>query len=134
MGPIEVVVVNFPDSGRVAGIAPLLQDLVDAGHVRIADALIVTRGAAGRMVVSEPDESVIPNWSSLSSRVQPLLSADDATLVAEEIGPGGAAVIVVIEHTWPDMLARLAGDSGGLVSLHTRVDTVTVEEATRINA
>ena len=58
MGPIEVLVVTYPDAGLVAGAAPLLRDLVDAGHVRVADALVVTHGPDARMLVTDPDDDL----------------------------------------------------------------------------
>jgi hypothetical protein len=134
MGPIEVVIVTFPDAGMLPAVGPLLRDLVGSGHVRIADALIVTTGANGRMVVTDPDDDAIPAWSTISVNPQPLLSAEDAGLAAEELEEGGAAMLVVIEHTWPDLLGKLASDSGGQVSLHTRIDPETVAHAARVDA
>jgi hypothetical protein len=134
MGPIEVVIITFPDVGLIAGIAPLLDDLVVSGHVRVADALVVTRDDAGKMVVTDADDGAIPGWSDVSVNPQPLLSADDASLIVDDLEPGGAAVIVVLEHTWPGTLSRLAGDSGGSISFHARVDPQTVELASSVDA
>ena len=134
MGPIEVLVVTYPDAGLVAGAAPLLRDLVEAGHVRVADAVVVTHGPDARMLVTDPDDDLIPEWSTISVNPQPLLSAEDLELVSEEIGPDGAAIIIVVEHVWAQALAALATASGGDLALHARVDAETVDAAAKVGA
>jgi hypothetical protein len=134
VGPIEVVIVGFPDVGRVAGIGPLLEDLVQTGHLGILDAILVTEGANGKLVITDLDDAVVPAWSTISPRPQPLLSAEDAALVAEEIRGGGAVVLVVVEHAWAESFSRGAADSGGVVHLHARIDPETADVAARVDA
>jgi hypothetical protein len=134
MGPVDVMIISFPDAGLVPSMTPLLEDLVNAGHVRIVDAILVTKGEKGNIVLTDMDDRVVPTWSSISSMPQPMLSAEDAALAFEEIGQDGAAVLFVIEHLWPRDLARLAADCGGTLQLHARIDPDTVETAAKVDA
>jgi hypothetical protein len=134
MGPIEAVVVTFPRMGQVAAVGPILEDLVDAGHVRVVDAILVTWDSSGELVVNDIDDALIPSWSAISPAPQPLLNAEDAAMAGQDLRPDGAAFVVVMEQTWPDHLARLVEDSGGTVDLHVRIDPDTVDIASRQNA
>lgn len=134
MGPVEVVVVTFPRRGLVAGIGPVLDDLVTSGHVRVVDAILVTLDSTGELVVTDLDDELIPSWSVISTHPHPLLSASDAALMAEGLSPESAAIAFVLEHTWPDTLASLASDSGGALELHARIDPEIVYAAARVDA
>ena len=132
MGPIDVVVVTFPSAGLAAGVGPLLQDLVSGGTVRVVDAILVDRDDSSAAIVTDLDDSIVPSWSTISAHPLPLLSADDAALVAQDLRPGEVAVIVVAEHTWPETFARAAADCGGTVGLHARIDPKTARVAASV--
>ena len=134
MGPIDVVVVTFPSAGLAAGIGPVLQDLVAGGTLRVVDAILVDRDESAAPIVTDLDDSIVPSWSTISAHPLPLLSADDASLVAEDLRPGEVAVIVVAEHTWPERFARAAVDCGGSVGLHARIDPAIVRVAASVGA
>jgi len=134
MGPIDVVVVTFPSAGLAAGIGPLLQDLVSGGTLRVVDAILVDRDDSSAAIVTDLDDGIVPSWSTISAHPLPLLSADDAALVAEELRPGEVAVIVVAEHTWPENFARAAADCGGAVGLHAHIDPRVVRAAVSVGA
>ena len=134
MGPVEVLVVTFPSKGLVAGIGPVLDDLVSSGHVRVVDAILVTVDGDGEFAVADLDDELIPSWSTISTHPHPLLSASDAELAAGALTAGSVAIVFVLEHIWPDALAGLAADSGGVLELHARIDPDIVDIATRVDA
>ena len=133
MGPVDVMIISFPDAGLVPSMTPLLEDLVNAGHVRIVDAILVTKGEKGKIILTDMDDRVVPTWSSISTMPRPLLSAEDAAVAFEEIGQDGAAVLFVVEHMWPEALANLVADSGGTLQLHARIDPETVSIAAEVD-
>ena len=134
MGPVEVIVFEFPQAGLSSGVASLLYDLVSSGHVRIADALLVTRDESGDIVITDLDDTIAPEWSSISSDPQPLLSAEDATLAATDLAPGASALLIVVEHLWPTALGDRTVDSGGAIRLHARIDPAVVAVAAQYDA
>ncbi len=130
MGPVEVIVATFPSAGLAAGIGPLLEQLVAPGALRVVDAILVTRD----VVVTDLDDDLVPGWSAISADPLPLISADDATVVAEGLARGEVAVILAAEHTWPARFARALADSGGSLGLHARIDPEVVATACRVGA
>ena len=134
MGPIEVVVISFPDAGLMSGIAPLLEQLTATGTLRIVDAVIAREEPDGSVVVTDLEDDILPRWSSISPDPRPLLSSADAELVVEDLGRDGTALLLAFEHTWADSIARIATDVGGVLELHVRVDPVTVEVAALVDS
>ena len=132
MGPIEVLVVTFPSAGMVAAMGPLLDGIVASGHVRIIDAILIARDGNGELAITDLDDDVIPAWSLISDDPRPLFSAEDALLVAEEIEGDEVSLAFVVEHVWPDTIARLAADSGGVLQLHARIDQETATTAASV--
>jgi hypothetical protein len=132
MGPIEVLVVSFPNLGMVATMGPLLDGIVASGHVRILDAIVISRDRDGELVITDLDDGVIPAWSLISEDPRPLFSADDALLVAEEIEGEEVSLAFVVEHVWPETIIRQVHDSGGVLQLHTRIDSETASTAAAV--
>lgn len=144
MGPVEVLVFTFARAGLVASVAPALGWLVSQGMIRVVDAILVTlpdltddseAGDDGNTVrISDLDDTIIPEWSSISSHPHPMLSRADAELAAEGLDRSGAALLVAIEQAWPRELTSRIADSGGLLELHARIDPAAVEAAARVDA
>ena len=134
MGPIEVVVISFPDAGLMSGIAPLLEQLTATGTLRIVDAVIATEEPDGSVTVTDLEDDILPRWSSISPDPRPLLSSADAELVVEELGQDGTALLLAFEHVWADSIAQIASDVGGVLELHVRIDPITVEVAALVDS
>jgi hypothetical protein len=132
VGPIEVLVVAFPNAGMVSTMGPLLDGIVASGQVRIIDAILVSRDPEGELVITDLDDSVIPAWTLISDDPRPLISAEDAMLAAEEIAGDEVSLTFVVEHLWPETIRRLVEDSGGVLQLHTRIDRETAATAASV--
>ncbi|WP_411698468.1 DUF6325 family protein [Conyzicola sp.] len=134
MGPVDVVVLSFPDPGLMPGVAPLLEQLATGGALRIVDAVIATRDPGGAITVTDLEDDIVPRWSTISPHPRPLLSSTDAQLVVDGIESGRAALLLAIEHTWSRSLAQLAADVGGVLELHVRVEPRTVAAASLVDS
>lgn len=134
MGPIEVVVVSFPEAGLMSGIAPLLEQLTEGGTLRIVDAVIAAQAPDGSVTVTDLEDEILPRWSTICPDQRPLLSSTDAELVVEELGQNAAALLLAVEHSWAASIAQVAADVGGTIELHVRVDPSTVEAAALVDS
>lgn len=142
MGPVEVLVYTFARAGLVASVAPALGWLVSHGTIRVVDAILVSladdasgdASGATTVVISDLDDTIIPDWSSISSEQHPMLSSADAELTASGLSRSGAALLVAVEHVWPQELTSRIADCGGLLELHARIDPAAVEVAARVDA
>ena len=134
MGPIEVLVLTFPRVGLMATIAPVLAETVASGALRVVDALIVTRGDDGELVITDLDDSLVPTWSMISPDPRPLFSSTDAELAGATLDATSAAIVIAVENLWTRRLAERASDSGGVLELHARIDPVAAAAAARVDA
>ena len=134
MGPVEVLVISYPDAGLLTGIAPVLEELSTGGSFRIVDALVATQAPDGGVTVTDLEDDVIPRWSTISPHPRPLLSGSDAELIVAALAPSEIALVVAIEHTWAESIASIVADSGGVLQLHVRVRPDVVEAASLVDS
>lgn len=141
IGPIQMVVLGFPDTGRLEGrIADELALLSDVGVIRIINAVFVER---------EGDEALMVQVSDLEDEQREMLGAvigavigaiadedlgaelgaevgaEAATGVGmagaiaedilEDLPDGSAALVLVVEHRWLIPLRDAIRDAGGIV-------------------
>ncbi len=138
MGPVDYIVVEFPDT-RFSG-EPLsrLLDLVDGGLVRILDLVVLRKEADGSLTVLEITD--VDGDGELDLRVfegapSGLVDGSDIEEAAEVIGPGRAAAILLYENLWAIPFAtalRRSGAelvAGGRVPLAALLDSIDAAEA-----
>jgi Family of unknown function (DUF6325) len=123
MGPVDYIVVEWPDKQPKGEAAPLLLDLVDRGLIRILDLAFITKGEDGSVAGLE--------ISALGDRVEELkafegvssglLSDDDITEAGEALEPGTTAALLVYENRWAAPFATAVRKSGGQLVASGRI-------------
>src|SRR5690242_4056453 len=125
MGPIDVVVIGYPAGAPMSGEAiPILLDLVDRGIIRVLDALFVRKDADGTFSgfdLADLDEESAGDLSVFAGASTGMLSDDDAAMVAAEIEPGTAAVMIVYENRWSAHFIAAVRRNGGVLLGHERI-------------
>ncbi len=124
LGPVEVLVVGFPDSEFNGSIAPALRDVVERGDVSIIDLALIVKDGNGDATILEVADSGNDELAQLASSVDELLdllNEDDLLLIAESLEPGSSAAAVVFEHRWARELAAAARSANGELLLAERV-------------
>jgi hypothetical protein len=103
MGPVDYIVVEFPDARTTGDALPRLVDLVDRGIVRILDLVFLRKEADGSVVgieVADLDGDGDLDLRVFEGATSGLLGRDDLDDAASVIEPGSAAAIVVYENLW----------------------------------
>jgi hypothetical protein len=116
MGPIDYLVVEFPEN-RLDGTAfPLLVDLVERGIIRLLDLRFITKSDDDRIqgvaihdldVTGDFDLTIFDGVSSS------LLGDDDLAEVGSALAPGSAAGVLVYENAWAAPFATALRHGGG---------------------
>ena len=119
LGPIDYLVIEFPNGNVTTGGFEDLLDLAEQGVLRILDVEFVAKDGAGvRTVAPESlDGADLSAWTGASSG---LLAADDLDALNGELSDGAVAVVIVYENRWTLALAnrwraegaRLVADGG----------------------
>lgn len=132
VGPIEVIVVEFPGNRFNGEILPELNRLVGAGTISIVDGLLATRDPDGTVSVIEVDDaspdSDVAALAGLFDRIDALVSEDDVAVLVDTLEPGSSAAILVFEHTWAKPFRDAVLGSGGVLATQLRIPMDVVAE------
>ncbi len=117
MGPVDYLVIAFPDNTRLTGEGfSLLVDLVDRGIVRILDLVFVRKDLDGSVVaveVADLDGDGQLDLAVLEGASSGLVGQDELDDAAAVLDPGSAAAILIYENVWAAPLARALRRVGG---------------------
>lgn len=132
LGPVEILVLSFPENRFSGEILPELTRLVTSNTITVIDGLFIRRDAAGETAIFEFDEldtnSAVAALSSLVERVEGLISDEDVSELTATLAPNSSAAILVFEHTWAKPLSDTIVAAGGILLESIRVPRATVDE------
>ena len=124
LGPVDYVVVEFPAgaSNFTGEMAKELMALVDAGTIRVIDALILTKADDGTVDATElSDVAELGELQALETELAELLAADDVAHLAAAMDPGTTAGVLIWENLWAAPFAAAARRSGGQLIANGRI-------------
>jgi Family of unknown function (DUF6325) len=115
MGPIDYLVIEFPQGYPTGENLPLLVDLVDRGIIRILDLALIKREFDGSMSVlalADADGDGEWDYSVFEGVSAGLIGDDDVSEAGEALEPGRSAAVLVYENRWAAPLAVAMRRSG----------------------
>jgi hypothetical protein len=123
LGPVDFVVIEFPDAKFTGEGLPILLDLVAKGVIRVLDAVVIKANEDGSFVslsVQDLDATggaweVISGWSSGT------LKQEDFDEVGAVLAPGSAAAVIVYENSWAGPFAAAMTRAGGRLVAFDRI-------------
>lgn len=125
LGPVDIVVIGFPAGAPMTGEAvPILLDLVDRGIIRVLDALYVQKqldGTFAGLDLADLDADSVGQLTAFAGASSGLLDDGDAALVASEVEPGDAAVMIVYENRWAAPFVAAVRRNGGILIANQRI-------------
>jgi uncharacterized membrane protein len=123
MGPIDYIILEWPNEPSGDEVVPLLVDLVDRGIIRILDVAFVSKGEDGELTAIEvgdlgPVASAFGVFEGASSG---LVDEEDLQDAASALAPGTSAAILVWENRWAAPVAIALRRSGGQLVASGRI-------------
>jgi len=130
IGPVEYVVLGFPENRFNGSIAPELMQLVDDGIVRIIDLVFITKDPDGRVTAIEYDDHEdLGSFGSIDGEVGGLISPEDVEYVAAGLEPDSAVALLVWEDLWAKPLVEALRAAGGVLVEGARIPQELIEPA-----
>ncbi len=133
IGPVDVVVIGWPSGTPQTGeAAPLLLDLVDRGVIKILDLLAVKKdedGNVGVIALTDGGGEGPGEWLVFEGAQSGLLGEEDASVAAEGLAPGEAALLICFENAWAAPFASAVRRNGGQLIAFERVATADLLDA-----
>lgn len=123
MGPIDYVVIEWPDRQPTGEVAPLIVDLVEKGIIRVLDLAFIAKGEDGSVTgieISEVAEQVA-ELKAFEGASSGLISGEDTEAAAEALEPGTSAALLVYENCWAGPFAAAVRRSGGQLVANGRI-------------
>jgi uncharacterized membrane protein len=129
-GPVEYFVVGFPDGTISDDLAPELEKLVDNQTIRLLDVVFLSKDMSGDVAITEFDElDELAGFVDIDAEVGGLIGPDDIGFVGEDLDPGSAAAVLLVEDLWAASLADALDRSGGLLLEGARIPQDLVDTA-----
>jgi hypothetical protein len=131
-GPIDFVLLEFPDQEPTGEVAGALMGLSDAGIIRIYDILAVRKAADGAVSgfeVSQLGGEGDVTFAAFAGARSGLLGDDDIDLAGEVMQPGTIAALIVYENSWAIPFVDAAMKAGGQLVASTRIPAQDVMDA-----
>lgn len=124
LGPVDYLVIEFPagEANFSGEIAEELVRLVEAGTIRLIDAIVLTKDADGSIdAVEFEDLEDLGPLVALEAELAELLAADDVEHLANAMEPGSVAGVIVYENLWAAPFAAAARRAGGQLIASGRI-------------
>ena len=131
VGPVDLLIVEFPGNQFKGEIAPALRELVTEGTVRVLDLLFIYKDAEGEVGSVElaglgPD--LQPAFADLDGQLGGgLLDAEDVAQVGANLQPNSSAALIVWENTWAGRFVTAMERAGARVVDQARIPAEAVK-------
>lgn len=136
-GPVDVVVLAFGEPRPDGSVAEELRRLVDAGTVRVLDAMIIATADDGtplRLDIEDLPAQERDAFGFVDTGTRGFFDSEDADALVEGMTPGSALVALAIEHAWATKLRDALERVGGEVALDVRIPAAAVDDAYAVAA
>lgn len=121
MGPVEFIVLAFPEEQLRVSAVEAVMGLRKTGVVRLVDGLVATRTAAGEVLAAEFDEFMELRGLLTGREAARLIGPEDVHEAAELLERGNCALLLLVEHVWAEDAALAVRAAGGRIVGSVRI-------------
>ncbi len=132
IGPIELVLIKFPQNQFTGEVSRELKKLVESGTIRVIDIMFVRKDESGALSVLEINDLDEPDYAlfdPIVAEVSGLLSEDDIRYLSAALENDSSAGLMVFENTWATSFVDAVEKLGGEVVLNERIPRAVVLQA-----
>ena len=121
IGPVDWLALAFPGPHVNAAIVPALAELVDAGTVRLIDAVVIHLGPDGEVTGGDLEDEAGNAFADVAGDVLGLMNSDDLDQIAADMERDTTTLVLVWENRWAAAFGDAVRRANGTVSAFDRV-------------
>jgi hypothetical protein len=123
LGPIDYLVLEYPEGNPTGEALPHLIDLVDRGIIRILDVAIIAKGLEGDVAVIDlaDIQDAAGDLAIFAGAATGMLDDEDIAETAAIMTPGAIGAILVYENTWAAPFATALRKAGADLIANGRI-------------
>jgi len=126
MGPIDYIIIEWPDKQPTGEAVPMIIDLVDRGIIRVLDIAFMTKDTDGNVVAMDlgevnDEEETAAGWGEFAGAATGILGSEEIYEAATALEPGTSAALLVWENRWAGPVAATLRRSGGQLVASGRI-------------
>ena len=126
-GPIDFVLLEFPNDRTDGSAAQALADLVEAGTIRLLDLVVARKEDDGTVEVIDIDGAGdVTAFVQFAGARSGLLGESDVQQAGEAMTPGTTAALIVFENAWAAPFVAAARQNGGELVASMRIPAADV--------
>ncbi|MGO8871226.1 MAG: DUF6325 family protein [Acidimicrobiales bacterium] len=130
IGPVEYLIVGFPDNNFRGEIVPELAKLAESGTIGIIDLVFITKDADGTTATFEFDSvAELAALSALEGEVGGIISQADIDHAAKALEPNTSAALLIWEDKWATPFVEALRNANGVLIEGARVPHELVDAA-----
>ena len=130
VGPVEYVILGFPDNKFTGQIVPELAKLIDSGLIRLIDLTFISKDSAGEVEVVEYDAvEELAAFAGLDAEVGGILTGEDIAHAALSLEPNTSAALLIWEDSWAAPFAAAVRNASGVILEGARIPREIIEQA-----
>src|SRR3954469_19390665 len=131
IGPVEYLILGFPDNKFSGEIAPELAALIERGVITLLDLTFISKDADGEVAVIEFDAiEELAAFAGLEGEIGGILTDDDIEHAAAALEPNTSAALLIWEDTWAASFAEAIRDANGVILEGARIPHEIIDAAT----
>ena len=130
MGPVEYLIVGFPDNNFRGEIVPELVKLAESDTIGILDLVFITKDADGNAAAVEFDAvAELAALAGLEGEIGGIISQADIDHAAAELEPNTSAALLIWEDKWAAPFVQALRNANAVLIEGARVPHELVEAA-----
>ena len=129
-GPIDFLLIEFPNERTDGSAAQALLDLVEAGTIRLLDLVVARKEEDGTVEVIDVDAAGdVTAFVQFAGARSGLIGHSDVQEAGSAMAPGTTAALIVFENAWAAPFVAAARKNGGEVIASMRIPASDVMDA-----
>ncbi|MFL5674646.1 MAG: DUF6325 family protein [Chloroflexota bacterium] len=131
IGPVEYIAIAFPGNKFSGKIVPAIQELQQAGTIKVLDLVIISKDGDGNVTAVELSEASPEEKATLAAlgvESRNLLGQEDIEDIGSALDPNSTAGLMIWENVWAARFAQSLRDADGILIANGRIPVQLVED------